>query len=64
MNIGMLFENCITFQVYELVGHLMSEKKPGDDQEKTSAMNKSLFDLLKGSRAALIDHLFSAGNGG
>ena len=58
MNIGMLLENCITFQVYELVGHLMSEKNPGDDQEKTSAMNKSLFDFLKGSRVALIDHLF------
>jgi hypothetical protein len=50
-------ENCIAFLVYELVGHLIMERKTNEDQGKIQ-IRKSLVDLLKDSRKALIDHLF------
>ena len=52
-----LLENCITFQVFELVDHLMRGKITGEEKDKKPAI-KSLVDLLKESRAALIDYLF------
>ncbi len=50
-------ENCIAFQVYELAGQLMSEGEGKEDQGTIPA-RKSIVDLLKESRTALIDHLF------
>ena len=50
-------ENCIAFLVYELVDGLMSEGKYNDNQGK-APVRKSLVDLLKESRTALIDHLY------
>lgn len=51
------FENCIAFLVYDLVDGLMSEGK-GDESQRKTPMRKSLVDLLKESRTALIDHLY------
>jgi hypothetical protein len=50
-------ENCIAFLVYELVDDLMSEGNGNESQGKTP-IRKSLVDLLKESRIALIDHLY------
>jgi hypothetical protein len=52
-----LLENCIAFQVFELVDHLMRGKIIGEEEDKKPAI-KSLVDLLKESRTALIDYLF------
>lgn len=51
-----ILENCISFQVYELVGQLMKENTI-DSKKENNDSNKSLLDLLKESRAALIDYL-------
>lgn len=50
-------ENCITFQVYDLVDQLMGAGNSGDAQQKKAGI-KSLVYLLQESRAALIDYLF------
>ena len=51
-----ILENCISFQVYELVGQLMKENTT-DSKKENNDSNKSLLDLLKESRTALIEYL-------
>lgn len=51
-------ENCIAFLVYELVDQLMKEGPEADKAQSQASVNKSLFDLLKESRTALINYLF------
>lgn len=50
-------ENCIAFQVYELIDHMMEEEAGDAVQDKKQA-RKSLVDLLKESRTALVTYLF------
>lgn len=50
-------ENCITFQVYDLVDQLMGAGRSGGTQQKKTGL-KSLVYLLQESRSALIDYLF------
>lgn len=50
-------ENCIAFLVYELVDGLIHEGK-GDERQGRTPIRKSLVDLLKESRTALIDDLY------
>jgi len=50
-------ENCIAFQVYDLLDQLMGASHLENDPHQ-KASKKSLVDLLKESRLALINHLY------